>query len=378
MKMYLLSKASLIALISYTMLSPILSMAQDAHKVAIFVANRAGAELNDQAPVFEDLLIANVADKGFEVISREMILNAAGDLLQVSEPNELDRALSDQTSALRLSQNLGADYLLLATLMGMDKETRTVNAYGVNYENQLHTLRTSYRILDGNSGASITAGTSNPTRSIQQSQHATTSVPGLIRELLDKAGSDIAAQLGIKSTEGRIRTVDLAKEQVSFEVVVSLSDVMFPEVDIDDSGRPRVTANKGTVQALAVSVEMDGMMIGTTGTATTLTQFSVSPGLHRIRLSRDDLEPFERMVNISDGMQLNITMQLSEQGRQRWLENTRLLNELKADALLTDAQAEELRGMAQMLRQSGYKVDMKVDTQEGITIEKNQSMMRQD
>jgi len=45
---------------------------------------------------------------------------------------------------------------------------------------------------------------------------------------------------------------------------------------------------------------------------------------------------------------------------------------LKNNAKLTDAQAEMMRGYAQMLRQSGYKVDVKIDSDlEGTTIQQN-------
>jgi len=345
--------------------------------VAIFLANRADDSLNDQMPVFEDMITGQLTGHGFEILSREIVIDAVGDLLQVPVENAQDALLGDQTSALRLSQNLGADYLLFASFMGLDTETRSVNAYGVSYQNEIHTLRASYRILDGNTGASIAAGNVTPTRTIQQSAHSQTSAPGLIRELLDKASREIAANLRQQEAQGRIRTVQTEDAQVEFTVSVSLNDVNFPEVVINDDGQPEITPNSTNVQATAVSVELDGFTIGTTGSGDEPTALRASPGLHRIRLSRPDLVPFERMINIHEGMDLNIAMQLNEEGRRRWMENTLMLNDLRRAAVLSDAQAEALRGMAQMLRQSGYKVDIKVDTDEGLTIEQNQNLMKQ-
>lgn len=346
-------------------------------KVAIFVANRAGADLNDQMPIFEDMMIAQVADLGFEVISREMVVDAVGDLLKKSRKNSVDALLDDQTSALRLSQNLGADYLLFASFIGMDMETRTVNSYGVNLKNEFHTLRASYRILDGNTGGALTAGMVSPSRTVQQTKHSQTMAPGLIRELLDKASREIAISLGQKKSQGRIRTVDLEKSQVEFQIAITLNDVHFPEVVLDKNGRAHLTANQVNVQPLAVAVDLDGFTIGTTGSGTALATLPASPGLHRLRLAREDLVTVERMINIYDGMTLNMTMHLTDEGRRKWLENTRLFNSLKLQAELTDAEVERVRGLAQMLRQSGYKVDIKIDTDEGVTIQKNQSLMNQ-
>ncbi len=344
-------------------------------KVAIFTANRAEAELNDQMPVFEDMITSQVTDLGFEVISREVVLGAVGDLLKRSKKNDLDTLLDDQTSSLRLAQNLGADYLLFASFIGLDTEVRSVKAYGVEYDNQQFTLRGTYKILDGNTGGSLTAGMVDPSRTIQQSKGSQTAATGLVRELLAKASLEIAA--GLRQKAATIRDVQVAKEQVQFQIGISLNDLNFPQAEIDEAGNVKITANNATVEPLAVTVELDGFAIGTTG-RDALNGFQAAPGLHRIRLVRDDLVPFERMINIYEGMQLNIAMQLSPEGLRRWREKTAVFNELLQQTRLNDAEVERVRGEAQMLRQSGYKVDIKMDTDEGLTIKKNQSMMNQD
>ena len=367
--LFVLCVVGLVAFQGFSMESP--------KRAAIFVANRSGAVLNDQLPIFEDMMIAQVTDLGFEVISREVVLNAVGDLQKKETVNKLDALLSEQTSALRLSQNLGADYLLFVTLVSLDEEQRSVNAYGVTYDNHMYTLRASYRILDGNTGASLTAGMVEPTRMIQQTKQSKTSTTGLVRELLAKASREMAANLGEKNSKGAIRTVDVAKEQVEFQISIALNDVQFPELILDAEGRAHLSSSSVNVQPLAVAVDLDGFTIGSTGTGAFAT-LNASPGLHRIRLAREDLVPVERMVNIHEGMTLNMTMQLTDKARAKWQEDTLFLDTLKRRAELTDAEVERIRGFAQMLRQSGYKVDIKVDTDEGIKVKQNQSLFNQD
>ncbi len=130
--------------------------------VAIVVANRSEPSLNSQIQVFEDLITARVTDLGFAIISRDIVLSAVADLASTSERNSLDSAVDNQTSALRLAQNIGADYVLVGTILGLDTENRTSSAYGVNIQNQIHTLRTTYRILSGVDGSSLTAGSACP------------------------------------------------------------------------------------------------------------------------------------------------------------------------------------------------------------------------
>jgi len=355
-------------------------------KVAIITANRADVSLDDQLPVFEDMLTAHLADAGFGLISRGIVIDAVGSFEQGSPENALDAALDDQTSALRLSRNLGADYLLFASVIGFDKESRKVKAYDVSYTNEVYTLRTSYRIIDGNTGEAIVSDRASASRTIQQSTYSSTQIDGLSRQLMEKAAAEMAGSLTRKDRAGRIRTVELNQDRVEMSVAVSLSDINFPEVVFNEDGQARITANRSIVQALAVTVELDGMTVGTTGTGSALTTFEVPPGIHRIRLSREDLIPWERTINIYDGMELNVSMQLTDEGLARWRENTRILNDLKTEAVMTDAKSEALKGLGQMLRQSGFSVkideqkkeDIKVDTDEALQIENNQSLIKGD
>lgn len=52
---------------------------------------------------------------------------------------------------------------------------------------------------------------------------------------------------------------------------------------------------------------------------------------------------------------------MNETGYARWKDNTAFLRELEAGEKLTDAEVELIKGGAQTLRQSGFKVDFKGD-----------------
>ena len=357
-----------------------------AKSVALFALNRADPSLDSQLPILEDLITGEVTGLGFGIIRPETVIGALSGAEQGNPENALDAALAEQSSALRLAQNLGADYLLESSLIGMDKETRTISAYGVDVTNTNHILRVSYRILNGSNGASLAAGTVSPSRAIQESQHSTTSTTGLVRELMARAAKDIAAKLRRQTAETALPEVTQKKERVSFTITATLQDVRLPEIIMQEDGTAKLGSSSVAVQAAAVPIEVDGVAIGSTTSSGEAASLKSLPGLHRIRLARPDIVPFERTVNIYDGLHLEISLQLNETGLQRWRENTTMLDEMKREAVLTDATAEKIRGFAQMLRQSGYRIDIKgdyksditVDTDENVTIEKNQSLMRQD
>ena len=356
---------------------PVAGGVEPLRKAAVFVANRAGEALESKVQMMEDLVTARVSDMGYSLISREVVLDAMRDLdPSVSDsPTELDQLITNNSSALRLAQNLGADYVFVVSLLSYGKDQRTINAYGVKYDQYDYTLRASYKIISGSEGGSLTSDVVKVSKSYQQSPHSMHSSTDLVNDLLDQASVKIAASFERKVATSRIAQVKAEGSRVPFSVNVEIADITVPEMIIQPDGTAKVTANRTAVQAVAVAVEVDGIVIGTTSSGSKAAELLATPGLHHIRLSKDGLKSWERMINIYDGMPLNVTMEMTGPGYDRWKEKTALINQLKSNAVLTAAEAEEMRGMAQALRQSGYKLDIKVDTKEAVTIENNSSLL---
>ncbi|MGB0786211.1 MAG: hypothetical protein ACPGRH_08660 [Alphaproteobacteria bacterium] len=354
--------------------------------VAIMVANRVNSDLNRQIPVFEDSLTALLSDEGFGVISPEIVISAVGDLKNRKNRNKLDSMLDDQTSALRLSQNLGADYILFASIMDFSVEKRKVNAYNVKFINHVYKLQASYRILSGITGESLIAGLAEAHRTIQRNKHSSLSLSNIEGELLTEVAIKLSKDLTLKQSDNRIRAVEIDGSKVEMEIAIALDGITFPEVVINEDGTASVVDRASDVQALGVTVELDGFVIGTTNSNSDVSKFYVTPGLHRMRLMRDDLITWERMINIHDGMQLNVVMNLNKAGHQRWVNNTNMYHDLKVNASLEAAEVEVLRSRGQMLRQSGYKVNLKdvaernisVDTDEAVQIHNTRSLINSD
>lgn len=147
------------------------------YKTAIFVSNRAGAEYDGQIPVLEDLLTANLSDIGFNIMSRELVIDAARKFdpatASAARPeDDLAAKLADQSSALRVAQGLGADYVLSASITSLTRKKRNINAYGVQLANYDYTLRLTYKIVDANNGGSLTGGVATSTKTEQNTVHS--------------------------------------------------------------------------------------------------------------------------------------------------------------------------------------------------------------
>lgn len=624
-----------------------ITAAQEAHSArntAIFVTNRAGPEYDGQLPVLEDLLSAKLSDAGFSLLNRDLLVDAASKLDPNSEDTGevLSGQLADQSSAVRLAQGMGADYILSASITSLSKQKRNINAYGVQLANYTYTLRLSYKVLDASGGGSLTGGVVTSTKTEQNTQHSnqgftvvpsdpstpaaapgseaanadealmryaqkyqkavgvvltqgegggygigtawgvgpntfatnahvagpateaiaagrsavvvinkhpelkfrvvkavshpryggtqkgmpvndvgilevdgqipawfpvapaselqrvdsgyrvaymgfpsgenmtavdpnspvatmqtgivtsitdwnggvgtpesrllvqhnlsstggasgspvfnakgqvialhnagnyafgvvtqggksverrlksglqisyaqradllgdiyqysSSAAPGtkaaaskkatvavayldpdmepIVAELLDDATTQIASALRVKVAQNRIAAPKSKAAPVTITLNVETADLYIPDVQIGPENTVSIKDGKLAVAPLSVTVEVDGVAVGSAPG-----KLQVKPGLSKLRLTRDGYQTWERTINAVEGQTINVAMQMSPEGLARWQQLTAFMNALKDQAKLTDAQIEVLKGQAQMLRQSGFKVDTK-------------------
>ena len=370
-------------------------------KAAIFVENRAGAALNDKVLVLEDFLTSKITEKGFSVIGREIAINAlktysAVDIsastakatkVEVSTPKgqgevkvgvatavaaqvsatsgttALDQLLSDNTSALRLAQNLGADYLLVASITTFAPPQKQNNTE-LGTVIFTHTLRVSYKVLEAVQGGSLIGDTVTATKKIRLTADNQTDNPDIINELLEDAATQVAENAGKK--QSTIAAAAVQPKQVEIFVSCAMQDLvqlpLLTDIRVLDDGTLVVTTNRIGIAVLNATVEVDGTTIGSAPG-----NFKVSPGLHTMRITRAGFNDYAKTVNFSEGQRFeNVALQMSETGYARWKDNTTFLFAIKTGEKMTDGVREMMGGLAQTLRQSGYRVDSKTDIKANI------------
>ena len=342
------------------------SGASPLRKTAIIVENHAGAQFDDKIAVLEDLVGTRVAGKGYAVISRDVVTGALG-----GQPNALDSALNNNSSALRLAQNLGADFILVPTITTYGSEKKTYNGNGIVTLNITYTLRTSYKIVEAGAGGAIRGGTVAATKTIRQTPDLSTDSSDLINGLLDDAAGQLADAI-VQNGATLQTNVDKAA-MVEITVSCGMQDlaqlpVSVPDIRVLDDGTVLVQTNRIAVQVLDATVEVNGTAVGSAPG-----KFKVPPGLNKMRITREGFNPWERTVNFSEGQKFNVALQMSDAGYARWKDNTTFLFGLETGKKLTDATVTVMQGFAQTLRQSGYRVDTKTDVKADIQ-EKGKSL----
>ena len=356
--------------------------------VAVFIKNRADASLDQKTRVLEDMLFGDLTSAGLRLVSPEDTVTAMRRFLRSEEERErlglddraavedenrlmsqyTDRVLENSTSALRLAQNMNADYVLIATITSYGTRDVRVNRpdLGIDRTNRLHRMRCGYRVLSRVEGASQVAG--NVSAEIRESADNNGGFADnnqlVFDDLLAECSEKIGGGLGLAMQRDLLVPPEADEGIVQLAVSCSVQDLKVPEIVDDGNGGFTLAPSQYQLEAIAVTVELDGVVVGSApGT------IEASPGLHRIRLTREGFSPWERMINLrtpQDGgpMTLNVAMQLDETGMQRFREFTTLFQGLKEGERLSRSQAELAQGMAQMFRQSGIRIDWRAENGE--------------
>lgn len=327
---------------------------------AIFTANHADKSLDDKLASLEDYISSRISEKGFSAISREVATAAASSLLKDSQQTDIDKALNNNASVLRLAQMLGANYIIMATISSYGTDKKTTEAYDVKTVEVTTTLRVSYKILDGIQGGTLGGDTFKVSSTKRFTENSRSESTDIINDLLDEASVKIAESAGNKT----IRTIVASSKLAEFTVACGMQDlvqlpVTVPDIRLTTDNTVVVGKERIPVLALNVMVELDGAGIGSTPAS-----FKVPPGLHKIRLRRDGFKDYEGTITVNQGQTFSVSLQMTDAGYQRWKDNTTFLNSIETGKKLTDAEAERIRGEAQKLRQSGNLVNIKVDTKE--------------
>jgi hypothetical protein len=339
-------------------------------KGAILVQNRAGSDYDATASLIEDLLGGKAAGQGIKLLSRQAVTDA---LDKNKIGTDLDAALGQQSSALRLAQNLDVDFILLASLSSVGVEDRSFKDESLNVRQKIYTMRIGYKLLETGEGGAL-AGDTVKASIVQRA------VPGTkveSTELYNKLAEDCVEQL-MKKIPAKVAALpmDVTKSaKVPVTIVCGATDltgqaITLPDLGFKDDGT--VKQGNGNVEVLLsdVTVELNGVVMGSApGT------FELPKGLNKLRLTREGFSTWERTINVVPNQKLKVSLAMSEAGYARWKNNIEFLNSIEKDRKLTDAEVQKMLGFAKMLEQSGYRVEINGKSlYDGATIQEQHNM----
>jgi curli biogenesis system outer membrane secretion channel CsgG len=346
--------------------SPSEASAERRPVAAIFVRNRERRIDDDKVMMLEDYLVGELDGACFATMSREDSLNAVKAFARnganagsgsIDPVRDLDKILSDNTSAVSLAQSMGADYVLIASITALSVDRRRLNdpARGVQSEVESYRLDASYRILGRSEGVTVATGVASASDSVRQTPELSVE-RDIVTDLLRESAGKMAAAMKKRCEKSALPAPE-ALVSVPLQIDAGTSDFAIPEIVKDESGQWRISEGSFRLQPTDFLVEIDGLVAGSTPNPIRATK-----GLRKIRVSRPDYQAFEGTINVQPGTgPIRIAMKMTDAGLARIAEMTAFFQGLKQAQQLTDAEAKVLEGYAEFFRNSKFAIDISSD-----------------
>lgn len=284
----------------------------DAKKVAVFARNRTKeAALTEELPAIVDRMSAAFAEiEDFEVI----------------ETTLADEEFNKGGSAARLAQLCGADYVAEISVVGATKASRNISGRLAT----VFTLKMAMKVSDA-AGKSVDGF---PTWSRQYPvMDASGSVNTYYEMLLDQWGEELSSKVAEKAAKWRKADVSASLATCHISTTIDSTIAELEEKLNGVPGEQKVELRRVVGGA---SIAIDGAVIGSAPG-----DFQIAKGLHKIKVEREWMKPYEATVNITDGFTLEVALEFSDAGIAKWGS----VEALRADLTKRYAEAAMTRGI---------------------------------
>ena len=335
--------------------TPLISSAR---KAALLLDNRAGKEFKKLAAQLEDLWSSRAASPGLVFIGRQSVTDA---IAKEGAGAQLDALLSERTSALRLAQSLGADWIVLASLSSVTPEERTFNDGTLQLTSHNHVLRISYKIAEAAEGGVLAGDSIRVSRNIRGAQTAGVESSEIFNQLVEDAVIRLLQVFPDKVLQvAKTGVTKPSQIEISVSAVpvdLTQNPLQLPDLRVGNDGSI-TKGSSGSVEVILgdVSIEMDGVLVGKSPAT-----LRSAPGFHKLRLKRPGFGCVWQIINSVVGLNLRLALQMNEVGFARWKDNVAFFQAIEVSRESIDSQVKAVEGFARMLEQSGYRVDVRED-----------------
>ncbi len=301
-------------------------------KIAIFVKNQTKvAGMDDMVDGVRDRISAELAGAGMIVLDQAEIASGFNrfKVTTAEERAGLIDGVFTGGSTVRVAQMLGADYVMVASIISADRAALMVSGRQM----MSFTLRMTVKVNEAVQGSSVYGDNWTRKYPVTAENAAGTDASVYYNDLLDDWAKETGEKIAEKSKTWRrveaapVQLVSFSASTTIDELIKGLeSGVRAPNELLDEMRR---IVGGATVQ-------IDGATAGSSpGT------FQVAPGMHQLRISRQWMKDWQQTVNIQNGSNFRVALELSDAGLQRF----HSLEKMRAQIARDYADAMALKGV---------------------------------
>ena len=289
--------------------TPVPSTEVPVKKVAVFVQNRTRMPaMDDEIDGIRDRLTASLAAvDGMEVLDSAQIADTFRKY-KVSTDEEkkgLVSGIFSGGSVPNVARMIGCDYIVAASIVGASSMKRNMSGQ----LSTVFTLRTTIKVMDA-TGRTV-GSVPNWSSSFPVLNEGGDDPMNYYNILIDRWVEDATNQLAENALKWRAPAA-AAAALVAFKVTTTIDKVV-TELESQTKGTKGELLAELRKVVGGATVELDGAVIGSCPG-----EFRAAPGLHQIKITRQWMQPYTATVNIVDGMQLDVAMEMSEAGLAKW------------------------------------------------------------
>lgn len=336
-----------------------------AGKIAVFVRNlSADPSLDPRLGAFSAAIAAQLNARGVPTVDEALALRSLGEYAgggSKSSEGEINAALFSGASAAKIAEYAGADRVLSVAIISAGSETRSFEGYGISTNVETFSIETSSSLFDAGGGGvtGISAGASTQVRGGGALKVSEGDIFGKLfasaaRSLAD--GLCRGAALSPAPAERKLYAVNLRFE---------INSVNFPVLKKIGDGAYEVESRVVPAGLSSAAVRIDGAAAGVSASSRPI---MLSRGVHTITADIPDFRKVEESIYV-DGSDLPaefvVSLTPNDAALARWRGDMEFVQSVidsaaKSDSkrILTEAEAEKLRGIAETFRNSNITVDL--------------------
>lgn len=285
-------------------LAPKPEPARPSPRVAIFVKNQSTKLfLSEEVDPVRDVIAAELAGQGMVIMDTAQVVEEFRryKVTTTEERLGLIDGLFTGGSVTRVAQMLQCDYIVLISIISADARVRDMSGDKI----KTYQLMLSVKVMESSQGTSV-YGKNFQERYPVNVGYTSPDDSVYFHDLVYNAAEKIGVTLAKSAPQWRApepadtRLVSFSVRTTIDQLINGLENGVRAPNELLDEMR-RIVGG--------VTVELDGATIGSTPGV-----FKATPGLHQVRINRQWMQPWQEVVNIQEGLELSIGLELSTEG----------------------------------------------------------------
>ena len=336
-------------------------------KVLLLTENSLKQEFKNLDKRFSNALSARLADVRMGVITPYTITRGVNSNNQQKIPSYKEL---EKNNKITFARQLGADAILSVNI---DEFTST-RAEIPKFDRTVVTFKlvTNYQFISSAQKSALGGESIIVEKKIPLTSQVglSASENTILSELLDQAAEMVSKSIlnsELLETEMASKFKNSSKSKfnsplakfpadqklVSVTISANLKEMMMPEIISGKDGQLSVSGNELKVNPGDAEILVNGLLIGMCSKDK---QIKVPEGICRLQIKRTGYVMEEKLINAYEGLSLSFILEPTEEEYNRWKEQIRFLQEIKAGDTFNQNQIKLTEGIFEFLKNSKYEV----------------------